>query len=515
MKNKKIALTALVITLLTISSKFIGFFRDVLMAAKYGTGIDSDAFIMGQSIVFVVSMIVITSLTVAFIPMLSDYKANKTEKENRSFINNVYTVTILLTGILGLLTFFFADIVVGFFAPGFSLEAKLLTKNVLLIMLPTIVIAAVVLLNNSFLQSKGKFYVPALIGYPSNGALIFALVFMTSSFGIIGLSVAFTIGVILQLIFQQYALKKADFKYAVELDFKNEGMRNLMILVVPTIIGSGVNMINTTVDRMVGSTLGAGSVAALNFSNKLSLFILGIVAASVTTVFYTAMSNHSASGNKEDFNQLLKGTVNTLSLLILPSSVGFIVLRDPIVSFVFARGAFDQNAVAMTSSCLMFFSVGLIGFALRDVLARSFYAIQDTVSPMINGIICVIINIILNLILSKYLGVGGLALATSISGLVGTVLLMILLHKKIGDFGIKDIITSFVKILFASILMGVAVYFSYEFLVTLSKSLIVNLFASVLVGVLVYGVCVYFLRVREFNQLLKYGYGKIMRKKAA
>lgn len=515
MKNKRIVLTALIITLLTISSKLMGFLRDVLMASNYGTSINSDAFIMAQSIIGIVSMLVIASLTVALIPMLSDYKANKTENENKSFINNVYTLTIVVTSILGIFTFLFADIVVGFFAPGFSGEAKLLTKNILLIMLPTVVIAAMVLLNNSYLQTRGRFYVPTLIGYPSNGALIFALVFMTSSFGIIGLSIAFTVGVVLQLIFQQYALKKSDFKYAVELDFKNEGMRNLMILVVPTIIGSGVNIINTTVDRMVGSTLATGSVAALNFSNKLSLFILGIVAASVTTVFYTSMSNHSANGNKEDFNKLLKGTINTLNLLILPCSIGFIVLRDPIVNFVFARGAFDQNAVAMTSSCLMFFSVGLIGFALRDVLARSFYAIQDTVSPMINGIICVVINIVLNLILSKYLGVGGLALATSISGLVGTVLLMILLHKKIGDFGLKDIITSFLKILFASILMGVAVYFSYEFLVTLSKSLIANLFASVLVGVLVYGVCVYFLRVREFNQLLKYGYGKIMRKKVA
>lgn len=505
MKKGKIAITAFVITILTVSSKFIGFIRDVLIAANYGTTIKSDAYIMSQAIIAIISSIIIASLTVAFIPMLSDYKANKTEGENKSLINNVYTITSVVTGILCVFVVIFADMLIDFFAPGFSSATKMMTKQMVIIMSPTILISSIVLLNNSYLQTNGKFYIPTLIGYPSNGAVIFALLFLTSTFGITGLAVAFSIGTILQLLFQWNSLKKADLHVKPEIDLKNEGVKSLMILVVPTIIGSSVNLINMTADRMIGSTLGIGSVAALSFSNKLILFVLGIVSASVTSVFYTSMSNHSATGDKEKFNSLLKGTINSLNLFLIPATVGFIVLSGPIVNFVFARGKFDHNSAVMTASCLMFFSIGLIAYAIRDVLARSFYAIQDTRSPMINGILSVGINVLLIIILSRLYGVGGLALATSISSILSTLILAGLLYKKIGDFGIKDIGVSFLKILLASITMGVAVLNLYNMLFDMSHSLIMSLSVSVAVGLVLYGFVTYMLKISEFIQLIEMG----------
>lgn len=503
MKNNKFALTALMITVLTISSKFIGFLRDVLIASNYGLSVSSDAYVMAQSIITIISTLVITGLNVAFIPMLSEYRENKTEFEYKRFVNNVYTITIVITFLLILLTYLFSDIVVGFFALGFNIEAKSITKDVLSVMLPTLLFSSIVLLNNSYLQSKGKFYVPALIGYPSNLILIFTLIFLSTKFGIVGLAIAFTVGTILQLIVQHFALKKTDFKFSFDLKIQNEGMVSLISLLVPTVLGSGVSIINTTVDRMIGSTLESGSVAALNFSNKLSLFVLGIVAASITTIFYTSMSTFSALGNKNEFNNLLKGTISTLNLFIIPASVGFAVLRYPIVSFVFARGAFNENAVELTASCLLYFSIGLVGFALRDVLTRSFYSIKDTVSPLINGAICVGINIILNLILSKFLGVSGLALATSISGLIGSVLLMIKLHAKNGDYGIREIFTSFIKIVFASILMGSVVSICYSSLVMNNQNWIFSLFISIISGVVVYTFVIFLLKVPEFISFLR------------
>ena len=122
------------------------------------------------------------------------------------------------------------------------------------------------------------------------------------------------------------------------------------------------------------------------------------------------------------------------------------IFSKEIVSLLFGKGAFPQEAISMTGNALFYYSVGMIAFGLRDILSRGFYALQDTKTPMINATVAVVLNIVLNIILSKYLGIGGLALATSISAIVGKGLLFITLRRKIGGFGLKEISKSFIKI---------------------------------------------------------------------
>lgn len=502
MNNKKVAGIALVITIITFSSKLLGLLRDILLANYYGTSVSSDAYVMAQSILSVFTILLVNALGTAFIPMLSDYKVNRSEKENKGLINNVYTISFLITTVISVVLLLFIKPVVGFFAPGFSAEAQQLTQMVTMVMVPTISLSVIVLLNNSFLQTRGSYFVPALYGFPSNLALITGMIFFTSQFGIVGLGVAFTVGAVCQILFQLPALIKNGFKFKPEADFNNEGLRTLLILVIPTAIGTGIQQINSIVDRMIGSGLAEGSIAALNFSNKLGMFIMGLLFASISSVFYTAMANHSANKNIDEFKNLLKGTVNTLTLLIIPASVGFAVLRLPIVKLVFERGAFDGGASEMTAVALMFTALGLLGFSLRDVFSRAFYALQDTKTPMINGSIAVVVNIVLDLVLAGPLKVGGLALATSISGLTASMLLFIALYKRIGDFGIKEIAVTFGKIVASALLMGIFVHFTYLWLNSHVGSLVVSLGGSILVGVAVYGIAVTLLGIKEVHSLL-------------
>lgn len=502
MNNKKVAGIALVITIITFSSKLLGLLRDILLANYYGTSVSSDAYVMAQSILSVFTILLVNALGTAFIPMLSDYKVNRSEKENKGLINNVYTISFLITTVISVVLLLFIKPVVGFFAPGFSAEAQQLTQMVTMVMVPTISLSVIVLLNNSFLQTRGSYFVPALYGFPSNLALITGMIFFTSQFGIVGLGVAFTVGAVCQILFQLPALIKNGFKFKPEADFNNEGLRTLLILVIPTAIGTGIQQINSIVDRMIGSGLAEGSIAALNFSNKLGMFIMGLLFASISSVFYTAMANHSANKNVDEFKNLLKGTVNTLTLLIIPASVGFAVLRLPIVKLVFERGAFDSGASEMTAVALMFTALGLLGFSLRDVFSRAFYALQDTKTPMINGSIAVVVNIVLDLVLAGPLKVGGLALATSISGLTASMLLFIALYKRIGDFGIKEIAVTFGKIVASALLMGIFVHFTYLWLNSHVGSLVVSLGGSILVGVAVYGIAVTLLGIKEVHSLL-------------
>jgi len=177
------------------------------------------------------------------------------------------------------------------------------------------------------------------------------------------------------------------------------------------------------------------------------------------------------------------------------------IFAEPIVKLLFGRGAFDTQAISMTSYALFFYSIGMVGFGLMEVLSRAFYAMQDTKTPMINAAIAMVMNIILNIILSKFLGIGGLALATSISAIFCTALLFISLRKKIGPFGMKSITISFIKILCASLMMGVIAKVSYN---TLLNSINANLslILSIGIGAVTYFFIIYFMKIEEVDTVV-------------
>jgi putative peptidoglycan lipid II flippase len=178
------------------------------------------------------------------------------------------------------------------------------------------------------------------------------------------------------------------------------------------------------------------------------------------------------------------------------------IFSKEIVTLLFGRGAFTPEAIEMTGGALFYYSIGMIAFGLREILSRAFYALQDTKTPMINATIAVVINIILNIVLSKYLGIGGLALATSIAAIVGTLLLFITLRRKIGGFGLKEITKSFIKICIASILMGFIALGSFNFL---SQNIRENLalILAIGLGALAYAILIYFMTIPEVERSIE------------
>lgn len=503
MSTKKVAKIAVVITVLTLFGKFIGMFREVLLATHYGTTIQSDAYVMSQSIIQILTTLVVAALGTAFIPMLTRYKENHSKDEYRNFINNVYTITVTVAIIIDIVIYVFLDQVISVFAPGFSAEARIITKSLVVYMLPMIIISVIVTLNNSYLQVNGSFYIPALISYPSNLVLIVCMGFFSETFGILGLGVAATLGVMAQLLFQQAELRKTDFKYSIEFDINDKGVKELFWLILPTTVGIGIQQINATVDRIIGSNVGTGSVAALNFSNRLSLFILGIISASISSVLFSQLAKHVANKEFNEFQHLLVKSINTLFVLVIPASIGMIVLRYPIVKFVFERGKFDSSATSLTSTALLYLSMGLIGFSIRDVLNRAFYSLGDTMTPMKNGVIAILINIILSITLSKYMGIGGIAFAASFAGMTSSLLLFFNLQKKIGNFNIKVLSSTLIKVLAASLIMGVTVFMTYNALNILGMPLLVVLGASVFIGGCIYLGFIYMLKIEEFVDLVE------------
>jgi len=279
-------------------------------------------------------------------------------------------------------------------------------------------------------------------------------------------------------------------------------LKKIIFLAIPVIIGASVNEINVLIDRTMASQIAVGGITALTYANRLNLFIKGIFITSVATVIYPMISKMAAKNNMNGLKKTMSGAVNSISLLVLPASVGAMVFARPVVSLLFGRGAFDAQAIEMTAGALFFYSVGMAAVGYREILSRAFYSLQDTKTPTINAVIGMVMNIILNLILSRIMGISGLALATSISAIVTSILLFVSLRKKIGSFGVREMLFSFLKVCIASLLMVTLAKFSFDYLAgTISQNL--SLFISIVIGAMFYLIIIYFMKIEDFDLIIR------------
>jgi putative peptidoglycan lipid II flippase len=228
----------------------------------------------------------------------------------------------------------------------------------------------------------------------------------------------------------------------------------------------------------------------------------GIIVISIVTVMYPLISKMAAEKNFAGLKRALSQAISGINLLVIPATVGAMIFAEPIVRMLFGRGAFDEQAIMLTSVALFFYALGMVGIGLREVLSRAFYSLRDTKTPMYNATIAVTLNIVLNIILSRFIGLGGLALATSISALFCTFLLFISLRKKIGPFGLLEITRSFVKIVVASLVMGLLAKWVYEVLL-LYLSANISLLLAIAIGAGVYFVLIYFMKIKEVEEIIR------------
>mgnify|MGYP002348380428 FL=1 len=250
------------------------------------------------------------------------------------------------------------------------------------------------------LQIKGNYIIPALTGVPLNVIVILSI-FLSSKVNIMILGVGSVISIFSQLMLLiPFAVKKG-YRYKFVLDLKDEHIRKMAYLAIPIIIGGSVDQVNVLIDRTLASSIEIGGISALNYANKLNVLINGLFVSSISTIVYPIMSKFAAERNVDELKKTLKEALSSISFLVIPSTVGFVVFSESIVRFLFSRGAFDDQAVYMTSNALFFYSIGMIAYGFREVLSGAFYSLQDSKIPMINATIAMVMNIVLNLVLSQ------------------------------------------------------------------------------------------------------------------
>lgn len=493
--------TALLIIILTVISKFVGFGREMVLAYFYGaTGI-SDAYIVAITIPGAIFAFIASGISTVFIPMFTKIETEFGTGRANKYTNNLVNILLLLCTFLIMFGLIFTKPLVRLFALGFEGEILDLAIAFTRISLLGIYFTALVTVLSAYLQVKGNFAAPALIGFPSNFCII-ATIIVSAKGSILLLAFGLLLAGAAQFLFLLPFVARKGFNYRLTADFADPYLKEMLYLALPVIIGVAVNDINVIVDKTMASRIYEGGISVLNYAQRLNGFVMGIVVLSISTAMYPLISRMAADGNLDGLKRTLAEAITGVNLLVIPSSIGAILLSRPIVAMLFGRGAFDEQAIMMTAGALLFYSFGMAGMALRDLLSRSFYALQDTKTPMINAAIGVGLNIVLNIALSSFMGLSGLALATSISAIFIAILLAKELRKKIGAFGFKNIMVSFGKILFSSMVMGVIarVCFDY-FTATLSQNL--SLLIAIGTGALTYIVLIYFMKIEEVDAVVK------------
>lgn len=482
-------------------SKIFGFLRDVTLSYFYGTSSISDAYLICLTIPMVIFTFIGTGLSTSYIPVYNELCQEKSSDTAEKFTSNLINLMMVVCSVIILVCIAFTPPIIKVFASGFSEELLKITVKFTRLSVWGIYFATIIFIGTSYLQMKNKFLLPPLTGIVFNSLIIFSI-FLGAKFNSIILALGSVVGVAMQSLIILVAMKKNGFKHSFIFDHKDSSIRRMMDLIIPVILGVSASQINVLIDRTISSRIVVGGVSTLIYAGRLSLFIQTLFVATIAAVMYPKITKLAAENKMDLHSEMFKKSLLYISLLLLPITIGSMVFSESIIRLLYGRGAFTSSSLKTTSSVLFYYSIGMVGTGFREILLKVFYSLEDTKTSTKNATISVCLNIILNIILAKYMGIPGLALATSISATFCAVLLFISLRKKIGPLGLKGLTISFIKILLASLITGILAKLIFNQLsVTMSQNL--SFITSTMISIINYFILIYFMRIKGIHEILK------------
>lgn len=506
MKNN-ILKTASLMIILNLFSKVLGFLRDYFTAIKFGTTMEADAYLMASNIPNVMFVMIGIAITTTVIPVYNDIKLNKNKKELKDFTANIITILVIISIALTIICEIFAPQLVNIMAPGFIGEKLRLTVLLTRILASVILLNTTIYLFTAILQCEDNFLLPASIGIPYNIILIIYFIFLSDTFGAIGISIVVSLALIIQIFILMYGLKKINLQYNFYLNLRDDNIKKILKLLIPVCIGTGMTQINGIFNGIFASSLDSGSVAAINYALKLNTLIIDIIIVSVMTVVYQNITKVVSSSDRSSIAAEVNKCLVSMFIILIPIVILATFNCKNIVKILFQRGAFTEQSTILTSQAFYFYSLGLFAVAINSILSRVCYALQDTKTPMINTFFSVLINVMGAFLLKDKLGVGGIALASTIGTILSVIILYFNVRKKIPGCISKQTIISLGKLFIGCIPLILIIFYAKKTYLDIesSNSLLelIKLGITGGVGSLIYLITICLLRVNEITTIFK------------
>ena len=546
-KQTSVARSAGIVSIAVMFSRVLGLLREMIFARYFGAGFLYDAYVVAFRIPNVLrDLFAEGALSVAFVKVFTDYQINKSEKEAwrlASLIMNLLAVVLSTICIVGII---FSRQFVNLIADGFSPEKAALATTLTQIMFPFILLVALAAVAMGVLNTKGIFGIPASASTVFNiVSIVFGLGLAywlsgggwlnsgdknaipdsPSQWAIIGMAIGTLIGGAAQFLMQIPSLFKVGFRFSPVLSFTDPGVKKVVALMTPAILGTSAVQINVLINTYFVSGI-EGAQGWLSYAFRLMQFPIGLFGVAVGTAAIPVLSRLASEGKIKDFRDTVSSSMNLVFLMTLPSACGLIVLGEPIIRLIYERGKFDATATSMTAVALAGYSIGLTGYAAIKILSPAFYALNDAKTPMIIAIASIGVNFIGSYFLREWLshygvtpetphGYGhvGVAMATSVVALVNFFALALIMRKRIKRLNGRVIIFGFLKIAAASGALSVVCYISYHFLFDRlgSATFMIKLaeaFVPIALGGIAFVIAAKLMRVTELEQ----AFGMVRRK---
>lgn len=507
--HRAIIKSAGIIGFATLCSRILGLVRDIVIARLFGVYVYAQAFVIAFKIPNLLrDLLGEGAANAAFVPVFSEYSVTHTKEEFWELANAVLNSLLVILMAITLLGVLSSAVIVRLIAPGFIADTHKLETTVLLtrIIFPYILLISLAAYSTAILNSLKHFSVPAFSPCLLNiSIIVFAMLFGE---GIKGLALGVLIGGVLQLAMQIPVLYRKGFRVRHFLRrFKHPAAKLIAKLMLPRLFSSCIYQLNNFVDSIFGSLaliVGEGGVAGLYFAYRLIQFPLGIFSNALSQAILPTFSIQALEETPDKIRHTLSFGLRATFFVMLPASAGFIVLARPLILMLFGGGRFDEYSVLMTASVLSFYSIGLFAYGSTKITQSCFFALKDTLTPAKVSFLALCMNVILNIALMFPMKLAGIALATSISGIISFLVLFFILKDKLKPFAITPVVFSFVRIFAASLLMGIACYFALRRICIFETGILARLLKlSLLIslGIISYVIFCFVFRVKEMQEL--------------
>ena len=514
--TRRLARSAGLIGLATLSSRVLGLVRDMAQAHFFGTGVAADAFAVATRIPTLLrDLFAEGAMSAAFVPTFTRYLQTEGQARAWRLGSQVLNALLVVTGILVVAGIVFAEPIARYYATGYTDDAAKFALTVWLtrVNMPFLLLVAAAAACMGMLNALRRFGAPAAAPALYNIAFIVCTIVLTPIFVATGiepalsLSLGMLLGGVVQIAAQWPALRREGYRHRWVLDPRDPALREVLLLMGPGTIGVAAAQINLLVNTSLATHVD-GANSALGYAFRLMYMPIGIIGVSVATAAIPEITRHATDRAFGDLRATVSWGVRLMLMLSVPATVGLMVLARPIVALIYERGAFDPASTALTTSLLFGYAPGIVGYSIVKIASPSFYAMRDARTPVMVSLLTIATNLALNLWLFRIFGVFGLALGTAIAANLNALLLLFLLARRIDGIDAARMTGALVRILLAAAVMGVAVWLANAWLAGVLPTALpgrmlprlVSVLASVGAGIATLALAAWVLRIDEFQQ---------------
>jgi putative peptidoglycan lipid II flippase len=498
------------------SSRILGLIREQVMAVLFGAGTSMDAFVVAFRVPNLLrDLFAEGALSAAFVTVFTDFDQKKGPEATWRLANNVLLSLTVLLSLITLLGMIFSEEIIRIMAPDFGrVEGKIaLTQLLTNIMFPFLVLISMAAVVMGILNTKGRFFIPAMASTFFNlGSIVGGIFFAwwAPAFGqppIVGMAIGTLMGGFLQLAIQLPSLKRCGFRWRPHLNLRDEGMRRIMILMIPAVIGLSATQINIFINTNFAARCAEGSVSWLNYAFRLMQFPIGIFGVAISIATLPVISRQVSQGDIGALKSTYVSSLTMAFLLTIPASFGLAFLAKPIIRLIFEHGRFNAADTLHTAEALAYYAIGLFAYSSIKITVPVFYALKDTKYPVMASFLAVITNILFISFTLEAFQHKAIAFSTSITMIFNFIFLSAVLFRKVGGYDLTYLFKSFIKIVLASLLMGIAAFSLYQTLgAFLNQKGIVNEMVSLglamAAGVIIYFILIRWLGIQEINEVI-------------